>query len=317
MSKILGIDYGKIMTGLSITDKNKIFAFGLKSILTKDLMFFLKSIIYNEKIEKLVIGLPKKLNNKIELLLEKKIKKFIKEFKKLYPSISISRIDERLTSKISIQYMILMKLKSKKKKKNRIKKGRVTTAMLNSILWDRNISKETKLHIVFYGNPILRKKCLDINFSNYKKKYIIRLIENMFETINKVKGIGLAAPQIGKNIKLFIVDTPLLLNKNNEDNYREIFINAKLLKIFGKEYKFNEGCLSFPGIYGYVKRKSNIIIEYHNQYGEKKIKYFTGIKARIILHEYDHIEGKLFIDYFSLKKRILIKKLFSKNIIKS
>ncbi|WP_185878025.1 Holliday junction resolvase RuvX [Blattabacterium cuenoti] len=121
MSKILGIDYGKIMTGLSITDQNKIFAFGLDSIPTSKLMFFLKSIIFHEKIEKLVIGLPKKLNNEIEFLLEKKIQKFIKNFKKVYPSISIERIDERLTSKISTQSMKLIKIKSKKRKKNRKK----------------------------------------------------------------------------------------------------------------------------------------------------------------------------------------------------
>ncbi|WP_185878026.1 peptide deformylase [Blattabacterium cuenoti] len=167
------------------------------------------------------------------------------------------------------------------------------------------------LPIVFYGNPILRKKCSDINFSHYKKKDIYRLINNMFETIHKVKGIGLAAPQIGKNIKLFIIETPLLLdnNKKNYKKYKEVFINAKLIKIFGKEYKFNEGCLSIPGVYSTIKRKSNIIVEYCNQYGEKKTKCFTGIKSRIIQHEYDHTQGKLFIDYLPYKKRKLIKKI--------
>ncbi|AFJ90622.1 peptide deformylase [Blattabacterium sp. (Blaberus giganteus)] len=168
------------------------------------------------------------------------------------------------------------------------------------------------LPIIFYGNPILRKKCLDIDFSSGEnRKKINQLIQNMFETIHKVKGIGLAAPQIGKNIRLFIVKTPYL-NGENISNYKEVFINAKILKIHGKEYKFNEGCLSIPGIMGYIKRKSDVIIEYYDQNWKKQKKTLTGICARIILHEYDHIEGKLFIDYFSdTKKKMIEKKLMN------
>ncbi len=129
------------------------------------------------------------------------------------------------------------------------------------------------LPIVLYGNPILRKKCLDIDFSSYeKKKEINQLIKDMFETIHKVKGIGLAAPQIGKNIRLFIVETSYLKGEHIK-NYKEVFINARILKIHGKEYKFNEGCLSIPGIMGYIKRKSNVIIEYYDQNWRKKKKF--------------------------------------------
>ncbi|WP_185858107.1 peptide deformylase [Blattabacterium cuenoti] len=166
------------------------------------------------------------------------------------------------------------------------------------------------LPIVFYGNPILRKKCLNIDFSSFEnRKKINHLIQNMFETIHKVKGIGLAAPQIGQNIRLFIVETPSFsLNGENITNYKEVFINAKILKIHGKECEFNEGCLSFPGIMGYIKRKSNVKIEYYDQNWKKQKKTLTGICARVILHEYDHIEGKLFIDYFSSKKKEIIEK---------
>lgn len=164
------------------------------------------------------------------------------------------------------------------------------------------------LPIVLYGNPILRKKCLDIDFSSYeKKKKINQLIKDMFETVHKAKGIGLAAPQIGKNIRLFIVKTAYL-NGENIINYKEVFINAKILKIHGKEYQFNEGCLSIPGIMGYIKRKSNVRIEYYDQNWKKQNKTLTGICARVILHEYDHIEGKLFIDYFSYKKKKIVEK---------
>ncbi|WP_185869191.1 peptide deformylase [Blattabacterium cuenoti] len=161
------------------------------------------------------------------------------------------------------------------------------------------------LPIVLYGDPILRKKCSNINLSSCKEK-INLLIKDMFETIHKEKGIGLAAPQIGKNIRLFIVETPYLDGKNIS-NYKEVFINAKILKIHGKEYKFNEGCLSIPGIMGYIKRKSNVLIEYYDHNWKKQKKTITGICARVILHEYDHLDGKLFIDYFSYKRKKLIK----------
>jgi peptide deformylase len=164
------------------------------------------------------------------------------------------------------------------------------------------------LPIVLYGNPILRKKCFTIDFSSCEnRKKINQLIKNMFETIHKVKGIGLAAPQIGENIRLFIVETPYL-NGEHIQNYKEVFINAKILKTHGKEYKFNEGCLSIPGIMGHIKRKSNVIIEYYDRNWKKQKKTLTGICARVILHEYDHIEGKLFIDYFSYKKKKGIEK---------
>ncbi|WP_185860869.1 peptide deformylase [Blattabacterium cuenoti] len=169
------------------------------------------------------------------------------------------------------------------------------------------------LPIVIYGNSILRKKCWDIDFSFFeKKKEIHQLIKDMFETIHKEKGVGLAAPQIGKNIRLFIVETPYLNGENIINNYKEVFINPKILKIYGKECKFNEGCLSIPGIMGSIKRKSHVRIEYYDKNWNKKKRTLTGICARVILHEYDHIEGKLFIDYFSYnKKKIIEKKLMN------
>ncbi|WP_185877503.1 peptide deformylase [Blattabacterium cuenoti] len=162
------------------------------------------------------------------------------------------------------------------------------------------------LPIIFYENSILRKKCENIDFS-YSKKEIIQLITNMFETVNKANGLGLSAPQIGKNIKIFILNIPY----DNNKNYEETFINAKIIKIFGKEFEFNEGCLSIPGINVPINRKSNVIIEYYNRNFKKKKKFFDGIYARVILHEYDHLNGKLLTDYVKDKK--LIKKKFNYN----
>ncbi|WP_341663900.1 Holliday junction resolvase RuvX [Blattabacterium cuenoti] len=134
MSKILGIDYGKIMTGLSITDAKKIFAFGLDSIPTKNLMNFLESFLVREKIEKIVVGLPKKLNNQKEVLIETEIQKFLKKFHIKYPNIIIKRLDERFTSKIAFDTMIKLGLKRKKRRKKVILNQISATIILQSYL---------------------------------------------------------------------------------------------------------------------------------------------------------------------------------------
>ncbi|WP_341657727.1 Holliday junction resolvase RuvX [Blattabacterium cuenoti] len=134
MSKILGIDYGKIMTGLSITDAKKIFAFGLDSVLTKNLMNFLESFLVRENIEKIVVGLPKKLNNQKEVLIETEIQKFLKKFHIKYPNIIIKRLDERFTSKIAFSTMIKLGLKRKKRRKKVILNQISATIILQSYL---------------------------------------------------------------------------------------------------------------------------------------------------------------------------------------
>ncbi|WP_341658531.1 Holliday junction resolvase RuvX [Blattabacterium cuenoti] len=138
MSKILGIDYGKIMTGLSITDAKKIFAFGLDSIPTKNLMNFLESFLVREKIEKIVVGLPKKLNNQKEVLIETEIQKFLKKFHIKYPKIIIKRLDERFTSKIAFATMIKLGLKRKKRRKKIILNQISATIILQSYLTKRD-----------------------------------------------------------------------------------------------------------------------------------------------------------------------------------
>ncbi|WP_341654486.1 Holliday junction resolvase RuvX [Blattabacterium cuenoti] len=134
MSKILGIDYGKIMTGLSITDDKKIFAFGLDSVPTKNLMNFLEFFLVHEKIEKIVVGLPKKLNNQKEVLIETEIQKFLKKFHIKYPKIIIKRLDERFTSKIAFATMIKLGLKRKKRRKKVILNQISATIILQSYL---------------------------------------------------------------------------------------------------------------------------------------------------------------------------------------
>ena len=171
------------------------------------------------------------------------------------------------------------------------------------------------LPIIAYGDPVLRKLGKNID-----KEYpaLESLLENMFETMYGAKGIGLAAPQIGLPIRIFIIDaTPFQdddeLEVEERDflgTFKQVFINAKIIEETGDEWVFNEGCLSIPDVREDVFRNETIKIEYFDKKFEKHTKKFSGIAARIIQHEYDHIEGILFTDKLSsLKKRLIKGKL--------
>ena len=150
------------------------------------------------------------------------------------------------------------------------------------------------LPIISFGSPILRKKCTTINedYPDLKK-----LISNMWETMYNAKGVGLAAPQINKNISLFIVDTTPFHDEDEQIKpLKQVFINAKIIKEEGEEWSFNEGCLSIPEIREDINRNSIIKIEYLDDKFQKYIKKYDGIIARVIQHEYDHINGILFTD---------------------
>ena len=171
------------------------------------------------------------------------------------------------------------------------------------------------LPIIAYGDPVLRKlgKSIDKEYPALES-----LLENMFETMYGAKGIGLAAPQIGLPIRIFIVDaTPFkdaeeleLEERNFLSTFKQVFINAQIIDETGDEWVFNEGCLSIPDVREDVFRNETIKIEYLDEKFKKHTKEFSGIAARIIQHEYDHIQGILFTDKLSsLKKRLIKGKL--------
>lgn len=168
------------------------------------------------------------------------------------------------------------------------------------------------LPIVAYGDPVLRTKASNINAEYPKLK---ELIDNLYETMYNAYGIGLAAPQIGLPIRIFIVDTsPFAENEelseteaNELKEFKCTFINAKMLEEEGEEWLFNEGCLSIPNIREDVSRKPQIKIEYQDENSETHVKEFDGLLARVIQHEFDHIEGILFTDKISSFKKRLIK----------
>lgn len=171
------------------------------------------------------------------------------------------------------------------------------------------------LPIVAYGNPVLREVAVEINEDYPALK---TLIANMKETMYNAFGVGLAAPQIGKAIRLFLIDTSLFAEDEEAsekdrkvlENFNKIFINAKILKEEGEEWAFNEGCLSIPGVKEDIFRKPKITIEYQDENFKRHTETLNGLVARVFQHEYDHIDGVLFIDKLStLKKRLLKKKL--------
>jgi len=167
------------------------------------------------------------------------------------------------------------------------------------------------LPIVAYGDPVLRKVGSDIDRSY---PGLTKLIEDMFATLENAKGVGLAAPQIGKAIRLFIVDgSPFAEEDEHPElkDFRKVFINAHMVEEKGDEWAYNEGCLSIPKIREDVKRKPTIRIKYLDENFTAHEETFTGIPARIIQHEYDHIDGKLFIDRINTLRRTLLKSRLS------
>jgi len=172
------------------------------------------------------------------------------------------------------------------------------------------------LPILAYGDPILKREAEEIE-QNYPG--LDQLIADMFETMYSASGVGLAAPQIGKSIRLFIVDgSPFAEDDDEEEDpraegmeeFKKVFINPIIEEEKGEDWGFNEGCLSIPKIREEVFRQEKIVISYYDQNWELKEETYEGYAARIIQHEYDHVDGILFTDHLSpLKKRLLTKRL--------
>lgn len=186
--------------------------------------------------------------------------------------------------------------------------------MFNFALYKKNQNRMI-LSIYGYGEPVLRKVATDItpDYPNLKET-----IANMYETMYHAYGLGLAAPQVGLPIRLFILDTEPLadsdeISKEEAEQlktFKKVFINAKIIKEEGDLWGFNEGCLSIPDVREDVFRHETITIEYFDEEFNKKTEVYSGLIARVIQHEYDHIEGILFTDHLSaLKKKLIGKKL--------
>lgn len=159
--------------------------------------------------------------------------------------------------------------------------------------------------IVIYGSPILRQKSENISADYPELK---KLIDDMFLTLSEAEGVGLAAPQIGKNIRLFIVDcTPWGDDDPSLADYKRVFINAEIYERSEQTGLFNEGCLSLPGLHENVRRPVSIRMRYLDENFVEHDEEFDGMPARVIQHEYDHIEGEVFTDHLSPLRRNLLR----------
>ena len=161
------------------------------------------------------------------------------------------------------------------------------------------------LPIYAYGMPVLRKKAEDIT-PQYEG--LDTLLKNMFETMYDSSGIGLAAPQIGLPIRLFIVDGTDIEDDASTKDFKQVFINAQILEEFDTPWEYEEGCLSIPFVRANVKRNAKVTIQYLDENFQEKTETYDGMAARIIQHEYDHIEGILFTDRIQPLKRNMLKK---------
>jgi len=167
------------------------------------------------------------------------------------------------------------------------------------------------LPITVFGDPLLRKVAKPID-----KKYegLSELIANMYETMHNADGVGLAAPQVGLSIRLIVVDASPAANEDEPElaDFKRVFINPTILEKSGELWSFEEGCLSLPNIRENIVREEKVVIHYWNENWEEKTEKYDGYPARIILHEYDHLEGRLFVDLISpLRKRLLKSKLMA------
>lgn len=172
------------------------------------------------------------------------------------------------------------------------------------------------LPIVAYGSPILRTVSKEIT-TDYPD--LQKFIDDMWETMYASNGVGLAAPQVNRDIRIFVMDSAQIFENQEEDEkgrypdepgIKRVFINPKIKSLNGNEWVYNEGCLSIPKIREDISRNEQVTLDYQDESFEKHTETFNGLTARIILHEYDHIEGKLFIDYLKpLKRKMMTGKL--------
>jgi len=162
--------------------------------------------------------------------------------------------------------------------------------------------------VVVYGHPVLKKVAAEVE-RNYPE--LKQLIDDMFETMYAAEGVGLAAPQIGKSIRVFVIDgAPLAEDEPEFANFKRVFINPKIIEKDGELVPMNEGCLSIPNIREEVKRESHIRVQYYDENWELHDETFEGYKARVFLHEYDHLDGILFVEKINpLRKRLIKGKL--------
>lgn len=165
------------------------------------------------------------------------------------------------------------------------------------------------LPVIAYGHPVLKKKAVDID---PKDESLGKLIEDMFDTMYSSKGVGLAGPQVNQSKRIFVVDaTPFAEEDKQAEGFKKVFLNPEIIELSGKMKMFEEGCLSFPGLRESIEREEVVRLQYYDKDFNFHDEEFDGIISRIIQHEYDHIEGRVFVDRISRIRKTLLKRRLS------
>ena len=284
MGRILAIDYGTKRTGIAVSDPLRLIAGGLDTVDTKGLEAWLAKYFASEDVSTIVVGKPSRMDGT-----PSETWRFIEQLavrlRKAWPDKEVVFHDERFTSVMAHRTMLESGIG---------KMARRDKALVEMIY-----------PIVIYGSDVLRKPCERIT-PDYPE--VKKLVEDMFLTLGEAEGVGLAAPQIGKNIRLFIVDcTPWGEDDPECADYKRAFINPEIYALSEEKKTYNEGCLSFPGIHADVPRSLAIRMRYMDEDFVEHDEEFHGLKAWVIQHEYDHIEGIVFTDRISPLRRNLLK----------
>ena len=296
--RVLGIDFGTKRVGVAVSDPDQRIATPLDTVNTADAVAFISRYVKENKAYRLAIGKPLNLDGG-DTDATVPLQRFVNQLQTAIPALRISYIDERYTSKMA-QDALIQGGASKKQRQNKALKDQIAaTLILQSYLRQC----PAVLHdIQLYGQSVLRKATQPIQNTNTPE--FQSLIESMFRTMYHAKGIGLAAPQIGYGCQLFVVGC----EGPNKTWYEGVFINPRVSFVDEESMSFEEGCLSLPDIRSPIDRPVRVRVQYQNADGSHSDDIFDGLLARIIQHEYDHLHGKLFIDYLSPLKRHLLKK---------
>ena len=310
MGRILAIDYGRKRTGLAVTDPMQIIASGLTTVSTHELADFIQNYVSREKVDRIIIGHPRQMNYEDSENM-KNIVPFMNRLKKMLPDIPLELVDERFTSVLAHQAMLVGGLK-KKDRQNKAFYNSTVLFGIEKILINRIIAINMILPIYVYGQPVLRKVAEDItpDYPNLKE-----LITNMFETMDRADGVGLAAPQIGLPIRVVVVNLDVLSDDMPEfKDFRKAYINAHIVETGEELVSMEEGCLSLPGVHESVKRPDKIRVTYLDEDMNPHDEWVEGYLARVMQHEFDHLDGTMFIDHLSPLRKQMIKGKLNKMV---
>ena len=304
MGRILAIDYGAKRTGLAVTDPLRIIAGALDTVPTAALLDYVKRYVVAEGVDLIVVGMPRQMSGAPSASYSQ-IRPLVERLRKELPGMRVELFDERFTSVLA-QRAIIEGGVPKDHPAGVHGVGRKAPGGRPGIRKRVKRRYATMfLPIYIYGSPVLRNESVDIT-----KDYpdLDRFLADLWETMYEADGVGLAAPQVGRNIRVFVVDASVNADEDPRlAGFRKTFINARIYERSGEEVLYGEGCLSLPRLNEDVSRPERIRIRYVDEHFVEHDEEYDGFAARVIQHEYDHLDGKLFVDRLSPLRKTLIK----------